>query len=188
MAGLTYTHTGVGVLTLRIYGKSSSVFSASFSTFASLVQGHLNALNHLSSSSLLNPGQSGSKSELSVARCLVVAFHGLLFSARLCWLHNSLDACANSRGHTSSLPAHALYVGTSLPYTLPTQFKRQFRRGNKRGFLTLKTALLPVFFGGGCSSLWFLLVWHPPNLRGISKKIFTSISNIYSLNGHQLED
>ena len=65
-----HTHRG------RLYRSSVNFFSL-FSTFVRVVQGHLKASNHLSFSSLLNPGQSSTNPEW----CDIL----LLPSASLLW-------------------------------------------------------------------------------------------------------
>ena len=129
-----HTHTGGKVW---IYDETSAF--SSFSTFTRLVQGHLKASNHLSFSSLLNPGQSGTRPEIRAMLCLVAAFPGLLFSAHLCWLYNIPDTHTNSRGHISSLPSmcymwtylllasypHNLHSTSAGQYLRPVYFRKQ---------------------------------------------------------------
>ena len=143
-------HTRVEV---RSFSETSIVFLLWCSTYARLVQSHRKASNHLSFPFLLyfresgifsgpfpppNPGQSGARPEPRGTWRIVAAFRSI-FSARLCWLCNILDAHANSRGHPSSLPpmrckltrlfSHPIYViyeSLSLGNKLrPVYFRKQ---------------------------------------------------------------
>ena len=82
------------------------IVSSCFSAFMSLIQGHLKVSNHLSFSSLLNPGQSGTRQEPRATWHLVAIFHSLCFSAHLSLLYDILDTHANSCGYASCPPSN----------------------------------------------------------------------------------